>query len=109
MSWLDKFWWFSVTLYPSLGTKNVEKLSMEERHAALRLLSITVLFFVLLSIAENWLFGKLGLEKSERAVLSFFTAFAAALVIARKLAEQIWPDLIQTADQNAAKRNSGKA
>jgi len=77
MKWLKQFWWWFTPI--------TWDRTLEERTVAVRFLVITGFVFLVLSIVENWLFGKLGIERHVAAWLAFFTAMLVGLVVARNL------------------------
>jgi hypothetical protein len=90
-----KFWWTGMWT----PTWSDEEFTVTTRIFLLALLpGLGVLISIILLSRLS------GVERHIGAIFAFWLALPLGLYFGRKLAKQLWPDLVQKTDANAAKR-----
>jgi hypothetical protein len=88
-------WWLDVTT----SKWSDEELSVRTRIALFAMVPTVGIIFLTIAVLRL-----LGIDDHVGAILSMCPALLIGLYLGRKLAEQLWPDLVRKADANAAKR-----
>ena len=93
-------WWLSQSWSPDW--------SNEEADARSKIWLMSGVFFLPLLVFVGFLLELFGIEFHAAAIAAFFAAVPPSLYFGRRVSEQLWPDLVQTADANAEKRLGGR-
>ena len=78
--------------------------SDEETSARTRILTLSTAVFFLIYIPAMIVVRAFGMDRNTSAVAGFCVISAPALYAGRWMSERLWPDLVNKADANAAKR-----
>jgi hypothetical protein len=88
--WLDRSW--------------TSEWSAEETSVRARILGLSLFFFVLLFIPAGLISDAFGFDSHVSVFVAFAITAPPAFYAGRRMAVQLWPDLVKIADENAAKR-----
>jgi hypothetical protein len=92
--WLNFFW--------------TPRWSQEETSVRTRIWGLGCIFFLVPYIPLVQMLRRvLAMDDHRSAIISFALTLPPALYLGRKGCERMWPELVRTADENAAKRIAG--